>query len=281
MHPILFHLPFLGWPVHAYGVLVTLGAWVGVAFVWQGRSELTEHPWRLAGWLTGVLLGALIGSRALGVLVLDSTPTIVEAASFWQPGRVLYGGVFAALLVGGPLAHALRLPTRVLADRVALGALAGLAIGRLGCLLAGDDYGRIAETLSGEPSVPWAVQLDHPTAPLPSELRGHWLHPAPAYLSLAAASLGIALALIRRWAPFAGATFCAALLGHAALRFGIESFRGDSERGHWSVLGWTASTSQWLAVVLATVALATAARWRGRRARGLSALRPARDADAS
>lgn len=232
--------------------------------------ELTRRPLepgvfrgrlRLAG-LVLIAIG-LIGSRLAAVIVagVPSSQWPIEAVSVTAPGRVLYGGLLLASLALPAVAHWLGLPLRTTADRVALASLVGIAVGRIGCFLVGDDHGRLAETAAGEPALPWAVRFVDENAAIAPEWLGRWLHPAQLYHAATALAL---YGMLRWWQtkrPSAGHLFLAAMLGHASLRFWLESYRGDPDRGFLGGPGWQLSTSQWLAIALVTWAIVLGRAW--------------------
>ena len=123
----------------------------------------------------------------------------------------------------------------------------GQAIGRIGCLMAGDDYGRPT-------TMPWAVTFTDPTAAtLGGAPLGVPLHPVQAYESVFCLLLFICLVRLLRRKRFDGEVILAYTLVYATARFILEFFRGDVDRGF--VLGWL-STSQFIAAILGPVAVA-------------------------
>ena len=84
-----------------------------------------------------------------------------------------YGGLIGGTIAGAIGAKRVGINVKQLADCVAPGVAVGQAIGRIGCFLVGDDYGRVS-------NVPWAVAFPegapptlervHPTPTLRSRL---------------------------------------------------------------------------------------------------------------
>jgi phosphatidylglycerol:prolipoprotein diacylglycerol transferase len=135
----------------------------------------------------------------------------------------------------------------VLSDLCAPAIALGQGIGRIGCFMAGDDYGR-------ETDVPWAVMFTDPEAhriggaPLYVPL-----HPVQLYESAFCFALFGLLVWLARRKRFDGQVILAYALLYAAGRFVIEYFRGDVDRGF--VFGTALSTSQFIAILIAAVAL--------------------------
>lgn len=143
-------------------VMETLAYAAGFAvYRWQrGRQgDIVDEPQR---WtvLAGAAVGALLGSRALGLA--EQWPTVMEA---WRTGRIMElllspgGKTIVGGLLGGwlgvEMVKKLSGIKRRTGDLFALPLCVGIAVGRVGCLLAG-----LADDTYGKPTaLPWAVNL--------------------------------------------------------------------------------------------------------------------------
>jgi phosphatidylglycerol:prolipoprotein diacylglycerol transferase len=251
VHPILLRTPFF--TIYTFGVLLA-SAYVA-ALSWMVRDA------RRAGFDPDVfmslgftaIVGALIGAKALYLLRnpsdLFSWSAVASAGDF-------YGG-----FIGGLIASALfflrhpNVPVWRAADICAPAIALGQAIGRLGCFMAGDDYGRPT-------NVPWAVVFSNPVASdIGGAPLGIRLHPVQLYESAVCLALFGALLWFRRQPHRDGDVIIAYSVGYAIARFILEFYRGDADRGF--VFGGLLSTSQLIAVaVLVVAALLLAARRR-------------------
>lgn len=158
----------------------TTAAWAHTAFAYAGMA-LGAAMWRhtlkqqhrggaLApgnfGVLVGLLLGAAIGNK---LVFLIERPDVVIA--MWQsgalmfPGQSIVGGLLGGL-IGVELAKKFTGQSRSTGDAMVLPIAIGLAIGRVGCFLAGlhdDTYGLPT-------SMPWGVDFGDGTPRHPTQL---------------------------------------------------------------------------------------------------------------
>jgi prolipoprotein diacylglyceryltransferase len=170
-------------------VMETLAYAVGFAVYRTLRArqgDIVAEPQR---WtvLAAAAVGALVGSRALGLA--EQWPTVTEA---WRTGRMLElllspgGKTIVGGLLGGwlgvEIAKKLSGIKRRTGDLFALPLCVGIAVGRVGCLLAG-----LADDTYGKPTgLPWAVNLGD----------GIGRHPVQVYEILFLALLGLAVSII-------------------------------------------------------------------------------------
>ncbi len=254
MHPILLDVG--GWPVYSYGLLLALAyvAALQMAVVRARRAGIDGS--RVMDLGIYLIIAALVGAKLMLVVIdfqyFASQPR--EILTLFRAGGVFYGGLIAAVGVALWLVRRYELPMWTTADLFAPGIALGHVIGRLGCLLAGCCYGKPT-------SLPWAITFTDPAAaanvgtPL-----GIPLHPTQLYDAGAELLILVVLLLTeRKGRPFPGRTFWLYILFYATSRFLVEFFRGD-DRG--IVLG--VSTSQFVSIVAAPLALAMLLKLRGR-----------------
>ena len=133
-------------PIHitGFGIMMMLSFVVGA---WLMDRESRRHgfnPEYAGDAVLGAVLGGIIGAK-LWFVALHGPRTLFD-----RGGLVWYGG-----FVGGAIGVALngwrrRVPARWTAQLVAPALAAGYAIGRVGCFVVGDDYGRPT-------TLPWGV----------------------------------------------------------------------------------------------------------------------------
>ena len=250
MHPRLIATPFF--TIYTFGLLLA-SAYVA-AFWWltrDGRREglNVDALTSLGFW---AIAGAIVGAKAL-MIVRDlpdyvTTPSNVFSWSVLSSAGDFYGGFIGALIASAIFFwRDSRLPFWRTADVCGPAIALGQAIGRVGCLMAGDDYGRPTH-------VAWAVAFTDPDAGrIGGAPLGVPLHPVQLYESIVCAVLFVVLLRLRRRKRFDGEVILSYTLLYAVARFILEFFRGDADRGF--VFGGLLSTSQFIAALLAPVVI--------------------------
>ena len=279
MHPIIFEIPGLGFPIRSFGVMVVLGFLAGSSLLTRMGLRASEDPERDRQGLDAIpmwgLIGVMAGARLMYVVVevLQGTPngqTFLEDPilifAIWKGGLVMYGGAFGALLAAwwGSRKHNLR--TLHVLDLGVVAAFLGLSIGRIGCILVGDDYGSLVPERWQH--LPFPITLTVPEELSQGSLFGasnvgQVLWCTQMWMSANALMLsGIGYVLLRR-RRYYGQVGLWLMLLYGATRFCIEIFRGDSERGLW--WGDSVSTSQLVSILVALVCVVLLVRCRKRR----------------
>jgi phosphatidylglycerol---prolipoprotein diacylglyceryl transferase len=250
MYPRLLTTPLF--TIHTFGLLL---ASAYLAALWwltrEGRREGLDAD-ALASLGLWAIAGAIIGAK--GLMILRALPEYAAAPSELFSRSVLtsagdfYGGFIGALITSAIFfrRHP-RVPFWRAADVCAPAIALGQAIGRVGCFMAGDDYGRPT-------SLPWAVTFTDPDAAnVGGAPLGVPLHPVQLYESFVCLVLFFVLVRISRRKQFDGQVILAYTLLYAVARFALEFVRGDADRGF--VFGGALSTSQFIAAILAPAAI--------------------------
>lgn len=250
MYPRLLVTPYF--TLHTFGLL--LAAAYGAALFWVIRSAKREgldadRVMSLCFWAIG---GALVGAKALLVLRNISDYT-TNPAQLFSKGLLESAGDFYGGFLGALVAVAIffwrnpDLGVWRLSDLCAPAIALGQGIGRIGCFMAGDDYG-------SRTNVPWAVTFTDPVAStIGGAPLGVPLHPVQLYESVFCFALFGFLVWLARRKRFAGQVILTYALVYAAGRFVLEYFRGDVDRGF--VFGDLFSTSQFIALLIAAAAV--------------------------
>lgn len=279
MHPILFTIPGFDFPIRSFGLMVAagflLGTWILGKLVQRGSPNPERDMERYGALPVWVLIGVVLGARCLYVIVeiARGSETGHEYLSqpwkiiaIWQGGLVMYGGMFGGMLGGVLCARRLKIPIWNALDLGVTAAFFGQAVGRVGCLLVGDDFGSIVPERWRD--LPFPITLHVPNPLPPYSLFGDanagqilWAtQPMMTIKALIVASIGLWVLKRRR---YAGQAALVMVVSYAILRSVVESFRGDEIRGLW--FGGVISTSQLISLVSGTLALTLLIAWRKRR----------------
>ena len=242
MYPVIGRIG--NFEISSFGVMVALAALVGM---WVFRRELERAKLGPAGVdaaVIGVVAG-LIGAKLLYVAEHAGEEPLA-ALLFARAGLSWYGGFGGGIAAGLVAIIAKRLPiVPVLA--AATPALAiGHAIGRIGCFLVGDDYGRPT-------NLPWGVAFPEGSPPTLDRV-----HPTQLY---EAAILALIAWLLIRWRRDGVAdrrVLGAYLVLVGGTRFLIEFIRINVR----VALGLTVAQWASIIVVLAGAALLIETRWK-------------------
>jgi phosphatidylglycerol:prolipoprotein diacylglycerol transferase len=157
MYPILFRIG--DFTVTSYGVMLVL------AFVVAGL--VVANDFKRRGWDPGLaqdvvlasMIGGIVGSKLFwafsnwGQLTADPVGTLFSRDGFTYYGGLI-GGIFAVIA----LLKVRRVPIGEAANSCALAIPVGYMLGRVGCFLVGDDYGRPTD-------MPWGIAFPEGTPP--------------------------------------------------------------------------------------------------------------------
>ncbi len=209
MYPVLFRIG--DFAVTSFGVFVALGALAGIWLFRRelGRSGLPEDGVDAA--VAGVL-GGLAGAKLLWVFEhLGEEP--VFGLLFSRGGLSWFGGLAGGVLAGLAVMHRKRLPKVPVVAAATPALAAGHAIGRIGCFLVGDDYGRPT-------TLPWGVAFPEGLPPTTVPV-----HPTQLYEAAALVPLVLLLLRFRRRGAPPSFVLGLYLVLAGAIRFAIEFLR--------------------------------------------------------
>jgi phosphatidylglycerol:prolipoprotein diacylglycerol transferase len=229
MRPILFHLGDIAipsfWAMSFLGFLAALLV-VRRDMLERGMPERQAYDMILWGYV-----GGWVGARLFVIptgwqYFVEAPVAFLLSGSGW----VWYGGVIggaAAILIW---ATRVGIPARVIADIAAPGLAIGLAIGRIGCQLAGDgDYGVPTD-------LPWG--MSYPDGVVPTTDR---VHPTPIYELIGYVAIFLVLWRQRHRLP-PGHLIAQYLIYSGIVRFLVEFLRRNPD---W-LIGLT--TAQWMSL---------------------------------
>ena len=145
VYPLVFRIGTF--EVTGFGIMMMLGFITGG---WLVALEIRRRGWNEdygADMIVAAVVGGVVGAK-LWYVALTGDP----GALFSRGGLVWYGG-----FLGGVIAVILngwrrRVPIRITMHLAAPALAAAYAVGRVGCFVVGDDYGRPT-------TLPWAVKF--------------------------------------------------------------------------------------------------------------------------
>jgi phosphatidylglycerol:prolipoprotein diacylglycerol transferase len=210
MYPTLFRIGTF--EITTFGVLVAVGALVGL-WIFQrelARSGLPESAVDAA--LAGVI-GGLAGAKIVWSIEHAGGGEPFADLLFSRGGMSWFGGLFGGIGAGLWMLRRRSVPW-IPALSAATPALAvGHAIGRVGCFLVGDDYGRATD-------LPWGVAF--PLGLPPTDVP---VHPTQLYETVVLLPIAWLLVRWRRHGVSDRLVLARYLILVGALRFAIEFVR--------------------------------------------------------
>jgi len=293
MFPILFRIPLPGIgpvTIHTYGVLLVVAFLVAITVARKLARREQIDPDRMVDLGVYAILGGLVGAKILLLIVdrefysrqfssiladgggsvggalsgLGSIGAIIGtisemALSLLQAGGVFYGGLIAGVMVALWYMRRTDMPVWRAADVAAPAIAVAHAFGRVGCFAAGCCYGIPTD-------LPWGtIFTDSYSGTLVGVPLNIALHPTQLYSVFGNLMIFGMLLWFYKRKQFDGQIFWLYALSYGIFRFVVEFFRGDP-RG--TVFGGALSTSQFVAIVMVTVALGMLARLRMKSAPG-------------
>ena len=254
MYPELFTLtlPVLGeFTITSFGVMMALAFLCGYLVLRAETARLGAGRDLAADMLLGALIGGIVGAKIYYVLLYwDRTAVDPLGMIFSRSGLVWYGGFIGvdAIAPALPLAY---------------------GIGRIGCFLVGDDYGRPTESFAGiafpnglPPTTAgnlrrFGTEVD-PAIPDAEVLS---VHPTQLYETGLSLVIFFLLWRLRRHPHVQGWLFGMWLAMAAVERFAVEFFRAKDDRFFGSI-----TLAQVISVLMFAAGIALVLRLRRRAA---------------
>lgn len=187
------------------------GIMLGVTLYRRARIASSQGGLTASGpfaVMVGLLLGAAIGNKAVFVIERPEIVAQWAAGAWWMPGQSIVGGLLGGL-VGVEGAKRLTGQTRSTGDPMVWPIAVGLAVGRVGCFLAG-----LHDDTFGLPTMlPWAVDF------------GDAIPRHPTQLYDAAFALFLAWAVSGRFDAVPGLAFKLWLAAYLAWRLAVDALK--------------------------------------------------------
>jgi phosphatidylglycerol:prolipoprotein diacylglycerol transferase len=234
MYPELFHIG--GFSVSSYGVMMALAFVVGgFTLRWQLIKSKVRPDFAWVMVIVAVI-GGILGAKIHYLIIHpDAWPE-----NLWSGrGLVWFGGMFGALFAAAIVTLISKVRLMAIGDGAAFAMATGYAVGRMGCFLVGDDYGKPTD-------LPWGMAFPKGSPPVDVPV-----HPAQLYEILG--SLLIFALLVWVISPRIkreGTIFFIYLILAGIERFMVEFVRTNSA----VALGLT--QQQWISIALFVLGIA-------------------------
>jgi phosphatidylglycerol---prolipoprotein diacylglyceryl transferase len=209
MYPVLFRVGTF--EVTSFGALVAIAALVGL---WLFRRELNRAglpPSTIDAGFAGIF-GGLLGAKLWWTMeFFDTAPYLGLLLS--RGGLSWFGGFTFGLAAGLLVLRLKRLPLIAVLSAAAPALAIGHGIGRIGCFLVGDDYGKVSD-------LPWAVAFPEGLPPTLDRV-----HPTQLYEAIPLFAIGGLLLTLRHKRTPDRRLFGTFLLLVGGTRFLVEFLR--------------------------------------------------------
>lgn len=222
MHPVLFTFTIQGHEtvVGTYGLFMVAGFALAVSLSLYLAGLKGYRPGDFFNYAMLIMAGAIAGAFIAGFFIF--LPERMSAGFFDYPSALVsWGGILGGVTAGALISLKYKENFLRLADISIPGCLAGMGIGRIGCLFAGCCYGIHTDSWAGvsfiDPISP-AAAAQQPL--VPTQLI------SAAFLILSGA---LFVRIVRR-NELSGAPFAASAILYALFRFTIEFWRDDPRR---------------------------------------------------
>jgi phosphatidylglycerol---prolipoprotein diacylglyceryl transferase len=206
---VLFRLGEL--EITSFGVFVALGALVGLWILGRESGRAGLPPGAVDAGIAGVL-GGLLGAKLLWVMEHAGEQPLTDMLVA-RGGMSWFGGLAGGLGIGLLWLRYRGLPIVPVLSAATPGLAIGHAIGRIGCFLVGDDYGRPT-------SAPWGIAFPQGLPPTMVPV-----HPTQLYEAVALVPVAIGLLYLRRRGAADRIVVGAYLVAVGLVRAAIEFLR--------------------------------------------------------
>ena len=182
MYPVLFRIG--SFEITSFGVLLAIAVLVGISLFGRELARRGLPRSAVDAAIAGVI-GGLIGAKVLWTVEFLGDQPVTDLL-FSRGGVSWFGGLIGGVGTGLWMLRRRRSPIVPVLAAATPALAVGHAIGRIGCFLVGDDYGRPS-------TLPWAVAFPEGLPPT-----GVPVHPTQIYESIALVVIAWALVRWRR-----------------------------------------------------------------------------------
>lgn len=209
MYPVIGRIG--GFEITSFGLMVALGFLVGI---WLFGRELRRSglPVALENAALAGAIGGLLGAKVIWAIEFSGQAPIADLL-FSRAGLSWYGGLLGGLAAGIATILYMRAPLIPTLAAATPALAVGHMLGRIGCFLVGDDYGKPS-------TLPWAVAF--PEGAPPTDIP---VHPTQIYEAIFLAVLAAALIVARKRGGAHSSVLGLYFMAAGAFRFAVEFIR--------------------------------------------------------
>jgi phosphatidylglycerol:prolipoprotein diacylglycerol transferase len=156
MYPRLFEIPFLQLKIGTFGPMMVLGFLAALFLIRRlARRANLDHTIMTNAAMYSLIAG-VVGARAFFVVhhFDQFRGNLFGIVATWRGGLEFLGGVIAAATLLLLYLRFRKLPVRRYLDILVIGLMMGLAVGRIGCFLNADCFGKPT-------NLPWGVRFPY------------------------------------------------------------------------------------------------------------------------
>ena len=223
LDPTLFDVA--GLEITWHGVFTAIGVVVGVSVAAAFAKRAGFHEDSIYNVALALVVGGIIGARGLYVLENWSNfeNNLGDIFAINTGGISIYGALIGGAIGSWGYAYLTKLEgIPRAADIAVMGAILGMATGRIGDVINGEHFAKTT-------SLPWGVQYTNVNSPSFFRFGGPDVvqHPAVAYELLGDVVIFLVLLLVYSRVRRAGVNFFAFMFLYGAMRLGVSFFRLD------------------------------------------------------
>lgn len=209
MYPVIGRIG--GFEITSFGLMVALGFLAGI---WIFGRELKRSglPSSLENAALAGAIGGLVGAKVVWAIEFSDQAPLADLL-FSRAGLSWYGGLLGGLAAGIATMLYMRAPLIPTLAAATPALAVGHMLGRIGCFLVGDDYGKPS-------TLPWAVAF--PEGAPPTDIA---VHPTQLYEALFLAGLAVALIVARKRGASHSWVLGLYFVAAGAFRFAVEFIR--------------------------------------------------------
>lgn len=245
MYPVLVKIgPFT---IQTVSVFHSLGIYLGAFWVYHYAEKQNLDREKILELIVLIIIFSILGARIFSILFDGSLTWYLKNPlkmfAVWNGGFTFYGGFIFGAAAGVWYIKKYKFNFWKLTDLFAPALALGLAVGRIGCFMSGDSFGKPSD-------LPWAVTFTSPNSMAPT---GIPLHPTQIYSVITNTFIFILLLVWKKKQKFIGELFLIFVILYSITRSFVEIFRNDPRGVYFNGLISTSQIISFLAILISII----------------------------